>query len=65
MKTLVFYGSARKKGQTKALLDRFQMFWASEVRGDKPEELTKKGAGLVVGGAPFFNSQFTGSEGCR
>jgi multimeric flavodoxin WrbA len=49
-------------GKMKVLIDRFQMFWASEVRGDKPKELTKKGAGLIVGGAPFFNGQFTGSE---
>ena len=49
-------------GKMKVLIDRFQMFWASEVRGDKPEELSKKGAGLLVGGAPYFEKQFTGSE---
>lgn len=49
-------------GKMKVLIDRFQMFWASEIRGDKPEQLSKQGAGLIVGGAPYFEEQFTGSE---
>jgi multimeric flavodoxin WrbA len=49
-------------GKMKVLVDRFQVYWASQVRGDKPETLSKKGAGLLVGGAPAFENQFLGAQ---
>lgn len=49
-------------GKMKVLIDRFQVYWASQVRGDKAETFTKKGASLFVGGAPPFENQFLGAE---
>ncbi|ADK80579.1 flavodoxin family protein [Sediminispirochaeta smaragdinae] len=49
-------------GKMKVLIDRFQVFWASEVRKDKPLHSTKRGAALFVGGAPAFEHQFLGAE---
>jgi multimeric flavodoxin WrbA len=49
-------------GKMKLLIDRFQVYWASQVRGDKPEGFVKKGAALLVGGAPSFENQFLGAE---
>jgi multimeric flavodoxin WrbA len=47
-------------GPMKVMLDRFQVYWAQVVRGDKPEVFVKKGAILVSGGGPRFENQFTG-----
>lgn len=47
-------------GPMKIMLDRFQVYWAQVVRGDKPEVIVKKGAIIVSGGAPRFENQFTG-----
>jgi multimeric flavodoxin WrbA len=49
-------------GPMKSILDRFQVYWAGSIRGDKPEELSKKGALLMVGGAPPFTDQFKAGE---
>jgi len=49
-------------GPMKVLLDRFQVYWASFVRKDHPEKNMKKGAILMVGGAPTFENQFLASE---
>jgi putative NADPH-quinone reductase len=49
-------------GPMKSILDRFQMYWAGEVRGDKPAGPSRKGAILMVGGAPAFPDQFTAGE---
>lgn len=46
-------------GPMKVMLDRFQVFWASIVRGDKPEKYDKKGAFIMSGGGPLFENQFT------
>ncbi len=45
-------------GPLKSILDRCQMYWAGAVRGDRPERPVKKGAILMVGGAPSFPGQF-------
>ncbi|KAF0091696.1 MAG: iron-sulfur flavoprotein [Fusobacteria bacterium] len=47
-------------GPMKVMLDRFQVYWAQVIRGDKPEVFVKKGAILVSGGGPRFENQFTG-----
>lgn len=49
-------------GELKVLIDRFQVYWAGHVRKDKPETNTKKGAIIMVGGAPSFENQFLGGE---
>jgi NAD(P)H-dependent FMN reductase len=49
-------------GKMKVLIDRFQIYWASHVRGDTPEGFRKKAAALLVGGAPPFENQFLGAE---
>lgn len=45
----------------KNIIDRFQVYWAATVRGDKPEKFVKKGAILLSGGGPLFENQFKGS----
>ena len=49
-------------GRMKALIDRFQVYWAGHVRGDMPEKPLRKGAILMVGGAPAFENQFLGGR---
>lgn len=49
-------------GPMKIVLDRLQVYWASHVRKDKPEVPFKKGAILMVGGAPDFEIQFNAGE---
>lgn len=49
-------------GKMKILLDRFQVYWAGHVRNDMPEHPLRKGAILLVGGAPSFPNQFFGGE---
>lgn len=49
-------------GRLKALIDRLQVYWAGHVRKDMPTHFTKKGAILMVGGAPSFENQFLGGE---
>jgi hypothetical protein len=46
----------------KIILDRFQMYWAGEMRKDKPAVPTKRGAILMCGGAASFENQFTAGE---
>ena len=47
-------------GKMKALIDRFQVYWAGHVRNDMPEKPLRNGAILMVGGAPSFPNQFLG-----
>jgi NAD(P)H-dependent FMN reductase len=49
-------------GPMKSILDRYQLYWAGTVRGDRPPEPTRKGAILMVGGAPSFPGQFEAGE---
>lgn len=49
-------------GELKALIDRLQVYWTGYFRKDRPKELIRKGAYLLVGGAPLFEGQFTGAE---
>ncbi len=49
-------------GKMKALIDRFQVYWAGHVRNDRPDHPVRKGAILMVGGAPSFPNQFLGGE---
>lgn len=49
-------------GPLKNIIDRMQLYWAGRRRGDLPKERTKKGAVLMVGGAPSFPNQFLGGE---
>lgn len=49
-------------GPLKNIIDRMQLYWAGHRRGDLPKEKTKKGAILMVGGAPSFPDQFLGGE---
>ena len=49
-------------GKFKSLIDRFQVYWAGHVRNDMPEKPLRKGAILMVGGAPSFPNQFLGGE---
>lgn len=49
-------------GKMKILLDRFQVYWTGHVRNDMPEHPLRKGAILMVGGAPSFPNQFLGGE---
>lgn len=49
-------------GPLKTMIDRLQIYWASHVRKDKPEKPLRKGAYILVGGAPDFENQFLGGE---
>lgn len=49
-------------GPMKILIDRFQVYWSSHLRGDHPEKNIKNGVILLTGGAPAFEDQFTASE---
>lgn len=49
-------------GPMKVMLDRFQVYWASHVRKDRPDQYIKKGVVLMVGGAPSFERQFLAGE---
>lgn len=49
-------------GRMKTLIDRFQVYWAGHVRNDMPDGMLRKGAILLVGGAPSFENQFLGGE---
>lgn len=49
-------------GRLKTVIDRLQVYWAGHVRKDMPEHFIKKGAILMVGGAPSFENQFLGGE---
>ncbi|NLI89303.1 MAG: flavodoxin family protein [Epulopiscium sp.] len=49
-------------GPLKTMIDRLQVYWAAHVRKDKPEGFQRKGAMLLVGGAPDFEDQFLGGD---
>ncbi|MGI5958960.1 MAG: flavodoxin family protein [Massiliimalia sp.] len=49
-------------GKLKTVIDRLQVYWAGHVRNDMPDHFVKKGAILMVGGAPSFPNQFLGGE---
>lgn len=49
-------------GKMKLMIDRFQVYWAGCIRKDMPEKPVRKGAVLMVGGAPSFEGQFLGGE---
>ena len=49
-------------GPMKILIDRLQVYWAGHLRNDMPEGFVKKGAILMVGGAPAFDNQFLAGE---
>lgn len=49
-------------GELKAIIDRLQVYWAGHFRKDRPESYIRKGAYILVGGAPLFEGQFEGSE---
>lgn len=49
-------------GKMKALIDRFQVYWAGHLRNDMPPAPVRSGAILMVGGAPSFENQFLGGE---
>ena len=49
-------------GPMKVLIDRLQVYWAGHLRNDMPEGFVKKGAILMVGGAPAFENQFLAGE---
>lgn len=49
-------------GELKKMIDRMQIYWASHVRGDRDAIRRKKGAILLVGGAPSFPQQFDGAK---
>lgn len=49
-------------GKMKVLIDRLQVYWSGHIRNDMPLKNTKKGALLLVGGAPSFENQFLGGE---
>lgn len=49
-------------GPIKSVIDRLQVYWAGHVRKDMPEKFTRKGAILMVGGAPSFPKQFDGGS---
>ena len=52
---IYFYGTP---GPMKVMMDRFQLYWASFLRGDAPEVFVKKGAIISSGGSPFTEDQF-------
>jgi len=58
--TPVYYHSV--PGKLKILIDRLQVYWAGIPRGDKPKTNSKKGVGLLTGGAPSSPNQFLGTE---
>lgn len=49
-------------GKLKLIIDRFQPYWASLLRGDFPSKYRKTGSILMVGGAKAFENQFLGGE---
>jgi len=49
-------------GELKAIIDRLQVYWAGHFRKDRPASDIRKGAYILVGGAPLFEGQFEGSE---
>lgn len=49
-------------GPLKLIIDRFQPYFASYLRKDKPEKPLRKGALLMVGGAPYEEKQFLGTQ---
>lgn len=49
-------------GPMKVMIDRMQIYWASHVRKDKPEQPIKKGGIIMVGGAPDFEIQFNAGK---
>ena len=49
-------------GRMKSLIDRFLVYWAGHVRNHMTETFLRKGAILMVGGAPSFENQFLGGE---
>ncbi len=46
----------------KMIIDRFQVYWASSIRGDSKTQLKKKSVLLMVGGARNFENQFLGVQ---
>lgn len=42
------------------VLDRLQVYWSGQIRGDKLS-VTKKGGIILVGGAPESEKQFLGT----
>ncbi|MCF7940739.1 MAG: flavodoxin family protein [Spirochaetia bacterium] len=46
----------------KTIIDRFQTYWASTVRKDRPAAVNRTGVLLLTGGAPAFPHQFTGTQ---
>lgn len=49
-------------GPMKMIMDRLQMYWAGRLRGDRKTGSAKRGALLMVGGAPSFEQQFLGGQ---
>ncbi len=49
-------------GELKRLIDRCQVYWAGNIRGDKEVGFTKKGGYILTAGAPRFRNQFLGSQ---
>lgn len=49
-------------GPLKIIIDRFQPYWGSYVRKDKPKNTVRKGVFLSVGGAPAHENQFMGGK---
>lgn len=47
-------------GSMKAVLDRLQVYWAAIIRGGRKEPY-RKGAILLVGGAPGIRTAVSGS----
>lgn len=56
----VYFSNA--PGPLKNIIDRCQVYWASQLRGDQFKVGSKKGVILLCGGAPSFNKQFTAAE---
>lgn len=48
--------------RSKALVDRMQVYWSRKFIQNEIIEKNKEGIGLFVGGAPFKEDQFLGSE---
>ncbi len=46
----------------KIILDRFQVYFAANIRGDSKAQFKKKGVLLMVGGARSFENQFLGVQ---
>ncbi len=49
-------------GPMKCVIDRLQVYWASHVRKDRERYRCKKGALVLVGGAPTVENQFTAAQ---